>query len=198
VLVGFIPQEARLLASMRCPNIVMYIGMCVSPPCVATEYCARGSLYDLLQDGRKNAEKAAELTWARRIGIATGAARGMLYLGTCTPPIIHRDLKSPNLLVGSDWTAKVADFNLSKFKERVDPSSAAVLSVGGGSNPRWLAPEIMDDEEATAASDVFSFGVVMWELLTWQLPWGRSDDYRVGWPCSPTVPGRAACSRPSN
>ena len=61
-----------------------------------------------------------------------------------------------------------ADFNLSRWADEVGVRS----STGGGLlNPRWLAPEVLTGHSATAASDVFSFGVVLWELLTWQLPW---------------------------
>jgi hypothetical protein len=75
-------------------------------PCTA-EYCARGSLYDVLRRGRQDPARAAELTWSLRLAMAGDAARGLLYLHTATPAIIHRDVKSPNLLVDESWRVKV-------------------------------------------------------------------------------------------
>ncbi len=69
---------------------------------------------------------------------------------------------------------QVADFNLSKFMEQ------SLLSTLGASNPRWLAAELLLGERASPASDVFSFGVVMWELLTWEVPWsGQRSTWMV-------------------
>ena len=99
--------EAGLMASMRHPNIVGFMGLCVDPPCIITEYCERGSLTDVLRAGKRDAAAAAELTWPRRLGMALEAATGMHHLHSQSPPIIHRDLKSPNLLVDAHWHVKV-------------------------------------------------------------------------------------------
>lgn len=80
---------------------------------------------------------AAELDWRRRLKLALDAAKGMHYLHTRQPPVLHRDLKSANLLVDKHWQAKVADFNLS----RVMQPSAAVSSLAA-SNPRCFIPLI--------------------------------------------------------
>ncbi|EFN53893.1 hypothetical protein CHLNCDRAFT_13716, partial [Chlorella variabilis] len=100
-------------------------------------------------------------------------ARGLLYLHRRSPPIIHRDVKSPNILVDQHWRAKIADFNLSKIL-------GAAGDTEGPTNPIWLAPEIaLNDAEATAASDVYSFGMVLYELLTWKLPWEGYNAFQV-------------------
>jgi len=106
--------------------------------------------------------------------MALDAAKGMLYLHSCSPPIIHRDLKSPNLLVDKHWRVKVCDFNLSRVME-----SSAVLSSVAATNPRWLAPEILSGKGYTFASDVFAFGVILWELLTWTVPWPDHGPWQV-------------------
>ena len=93
-------------------------GVCPDPPAVVTEFCSRGSLYDLLRSARDNATLARQLDWPRRVGIALDAAKGMLYLHGHRPPIIHRDLKSPNLLVDKYWRCKVGDLGA-----RLPPSS---------------------------------------------------------------------------
>lgn len=75
------------------------------------------------------------------------------YLHSCAPPIIHRDLKSANLLVDKHWRVRVCDFNLSRVME-----DQAVLSSVAATNPRWLAPEILSGKGYTFSSDVYAFG----------------------------------------
>ncbi|KAL4441022.1 hypothetical protein ABPG77_010453 [Micractinium sp. CCAP 211/92] len=169
-LASKLDEEASLMASLRHPNIVGFLGVCSLPPCMISEYCARGSLASVLAAGRQDASVAAELTWRRRLSMALDGALGMLYLHSRPVPICHRDLKSPNLLVDEHMRVKVADFNLSRLvQESSRTSSAAVM------NPRWLAPEVLHGARATLASDVFAFGLVMWELLTWELPWTGAE-----------------------
>lgn len=79
--------------------------------------------------------------------------------------IIHRDLKSPNLLVDRSWHVKVADFGLSKLLDTSKSRSSLVVM-----NPKWLSPEIIRNEPHSRASDVYSFGVVMWELMMLREP----------------------------
>lgn len=104
-------QEAGMMASMRHPNVVMYLGVCLQPPCVVTEYCARGSLNDVFKRARATPALAAQLDWGRRLNMVLDAAKGMMYLHSSEPPVIHRDLKSPNLLVDKHWRLKVGTFS---------------------------------------------------------------------------------------
>ena len=171
-------EEAGLMASLRHPNIVQFMGISTHPPCVITEFCERGSLADVLKAGRQNKDGlAGELTWHRRISMAVDAAKGMLHLHAHKPGIVHRDLKSPNLLVDSHWRTKVADFNLSRL---TDINGCGGSSAVSSMNPRWLAPELLGGEPATQSSDVFAFGIILWELLTWELPWGKNDAWSIG------------------
>ena len=173
-LLAGLQKEASMMAAMRHPNVVMYLGVCVDPPLVVTEYCARGSLTDVLKRGAASAAGAASLDWPRRLAMALDAAKGMNYLHSSDPPVIHRDLKSPNLLVDKHWRVKVCDFNLSRVLEE-----QAVVSSLAASNPRWLAPEILSGRGYTFSSDVYSFGVIMWELLAWRLPWHDCGPWQV-------------------
>jgi len=188
-------QEAELMASLRHPNVVQFLAVCLLPPAIVTEWCVRGSLFAVLKASSNDKELARQLTWGRRLSMAFDAAKGMLYLHNNRPvPVIHRDLKSPNLLVAMDWTIKVADFNLSRLAEEhaADRTDCIGISSGtetggssggtatGPSQPRWLAPECMRNEKFTAASDVFAFAVVMWELLTGNIPWGDVPKHREG------------------
>lgn len=97
----------------------------------------------------------------------------MNYLHRRPQPLVHRDLKSPNLLIDEGWTMKVCDFNLSRFLTK----EARSMTVA--TNPRWLAPEILRGDGSGPPGDVFAFGVVMWEMLTWQLPWRDTNPYAV-------------------
>lgn len=96
-----------MMAQMRHPNVVLYLGLCLDPPCVVTEYCARGSLSDVLKRAGNTPAMAAQLDWSRRLNMALDAAKGMHYLHQSNPPVIHRDLKSPNLLVDRHWRVRV-------------------------------------------------------------------------------------------
>jgi serine/threonine protein kinase len=174
-LLSDLQHEAGLVAALRHPNIVFFMGVCTSPPSIITEFCSRGSLLDVLRAARASSQAAAELTWVRRLGMALDAAQGMNYLHNRAPPVIHRDLKSPNLLVDQAWRCKVCDFNMSRLMH----AAPAASSSAGVTNARWLAPEVLDGQGSTPASDVFSFGTVMWELLTWQLPWGSMQPWTI-------------------
>lgn len=170
-LLSRIQAEADLLASIRHPYVVSFIGLRGEPLSVVTEYCARGSLFTLLNRAKADAAKAAELTWARRLGMAANAAAGMLHLHQRSSPILHRDMKSANVLVDQHWQGKVADLGLSRVVEAVVEATSAG-STAANMNPRWLAREVLEGDW-TAASDVYSFGVVLWEMLTWELPWSH-------------------------
>ncbi|PRW33836.1 Serine threonine- kinase CTR1 [Chlorella sorokiniana] len=166
--------EASLLASLRHPHIVQFVAICRDPPCIVTEFCAHGSLAEVLAKARSDPAMAAHLTWARRLAMAADAAAGMLYLHTRTPsPVVHRDLKSPNLLVDASWT--VTDFGIARIVEDAAHSGGSMAAM----NPRWLAPELMQGHRATPASDVYAFSVVLHELLTWQLPWGSTNPWQL-------------------
>jgi serine/threonine protein kinase len=149
--------ECGLMASMRHPNVVQFLGVCACPPAIVTEYCGRGSLTSVLQEGLKSPQKAAQLTWQRRLRMAIDAAKGMLYLHK--RGIVHRDLKSPNLLVDSSWVVKVADFNLSKVTEgaALNPSSTM-----GNVNPRWLVGYRSSSWETVCLPDTCRVGSDEW------------------------------------
>ncbi|PRW44985.1 Serine threonine- kinase CTR1 [Chlorella sorokiniana] len=153
-MVGQLDGEAGLMASLRHPNCVPFFAVCHNPPCIVTDYCSCGGLDSVLAEARRLPAALAELSWPRRLSLVLDAACGMLYLHRRSVPVLHRDLKSPNILVDDSWHAKVGDFNLSRLiEESARSSSLAAMNPGA---------------HASKASDVYSFGVVMWEG-PWQI-----------------------------
>ncbi|KAI3746330.1 hypothetical protein L6452_08758 [Arctium lappa] len=165
-------QEVAIMRRLRHPNIVLFMGAVTQPPnlSIVTEYLSRGSLYRLLH---KSGAKEA-LDERRRLSMAYDVAKGMNYLHRRNPPIVHRDLKSPNLLVDRKYTVKVCDFGLSRLKANTFLSSKTAAGT-----PEWMAPEVLRDEPSNEKSDVYSFGVILWELATLQQPWGNLNPAQV-------------------
>ncbi|VYS69809.1 unnamed protein product [Arabidopsis thaliana] len=163
-------QEVSLMKRLRHPNVLLFMGAVTSPQrlCIVTEFLPRGSLFRLLQ------RNTSKLDWRRRIHMASDIARGMNYLHHCTPPIIHRDLKSSNLLVDKNWTVKVADFGLSRIKHET-----YLTTKTGRGTPQWMAPQVLRNEAADEKSDVYSFGVILWELVTEKIPWESLNAMQV-------------------
>ncbi|CAN7117093.1 unnamed protein product [Brassica rapa subsp. narinosa] len=150
-------QEVALMKRLRHPNVLLFMGAVTSPQrlCMVSELLPRGSLFQLLQ------RKTSKLDWRRRILMALDIARGMNYLHCFSPPIVHRDLKSSNLLVDRNLTVKVADFGLSRVKHET-----YLTTKSGKGTPQWMAPEVLRNESADE-----NFGVVLWELATEKIPW---------------------------
>ncbi|XXG64703.1 hypothetical protein AAC387_Pa05g2584 [Persea americana] len=165
-------REVAIMKRMRHPNIVLFMGAVTRPPnlSIVTEYLSRGSLYRLLH--RAGAREV--LDERRRLNMAYDVAKGMNYLHKRNPPIVHRDLKSPNLLVDKKYTVKVCDFGLSRLKENTFLSSKSTAGT-----PEWMAPEVLRDEPSNEKSDVYSFGVILWELVTLQQPWSSLNPAQV-------------------
>ncbi|CAI5495190.1 unnamed protein product, partial [Closterium sp. Naga37s-1] len=154
--------EVAIMFKARHPNVLYLMGAVTRPPhlSIVTEFCPRGSIFRLLQQPNR------ELTPQRRLSFALDVAKGMNYLHKRKPPIVHRDLKTPNLLVDKDWTVKVCDFGLSRLKHRTFLSTRS-----GAGTPEWMAPEVLRNEPSNEKADVYSFGVILWELATMQQPW---------------------------
>mmetsp|Transcript_13421 Transcript_13421/g.26753 ORF Transcript_13421/g.26753 Transcript_13421/m.26753 type:complete len:588 (+) Transcript_13421:217-1980(+) len=159
-------KEVFILKKLRHPNIVQFMGACTQPSslCIVSEYMTKGSLFKILHSN--NEKERVNLTLGQKLKMACDVAVGMHYLHTSSPPIIHGDLKSPNLLLDANYTVKVCDFGLSRIK------TATKLSVGSKmGTPEWTAPEVLQSSTSSEASDVYSFGVVLWEIFTGQVPW---------------------------
>lgn len=163
-------QEVSLMKKLRHPNVILFMGAVTSPQrlCIVTEFLPRGSLFRLLQ------RNTTRLDWRRRVHMALDIARGMNYLHHCNPPIIHRDLKSSNLLVDKNWTVKVGDFGLSRLKRET-----YLTTKTGKGTPQWMAPEVLRNEPSDEKSDVYSYGVILWEIATEKIPWDNLNSMQV-------------------
>ncbi|XP_050870271.1 uncharacterized protein LOC127073185 [Lathyrus oleraceus] len=163
-------QEVSVMKRLRHPNILLFMGAVTSPQrlCIVTEFLPRGSLCRLLH------KTTPKLDWRRRVHMALDIARGVNYLHHYNPPIIHRDLKSSNLLVDKNWTVKVGDFGLSRLKHET-----YLTTKTGRGTPQWMAPEVLRNEPSDEKSDVYSFGVILWELATEKIPWDTLNSMQV-------------------
>ncbi|XP_039018769.1 probable serine/threonine-protein kinase SIS8 isoform X2 [Hibiscus syriacus] len=131
--------EVEIMLRLRHPNVVLFMGAVTHSPhfSILTEFLPRGSLYKLLH--RPN----LQLDEKRRMRMALDVAKGMNYLHTSHPTIVHRDLKTPNLLVDKNWVVKVCDFGLSRMKHHTFLSSKSTAGT-----PEWMAPEVLRNEPA--------------------------------------------------
>ncbi|XXG55461.1 hypothetical protein AAC387_Pa03g3126 [Persea americana] len=163
-------SEVRIIKRLRHPNVVLFMGAVTRVPnlSLVTEFLPRGSLYRLIH--RPN----NQLDERKRLKMALDVARGMNYLHNCTPIIVHRDLKSPNLLVDRNWVVKVCDFGLSRMKHNTFLSSRSTAGTA-----EWMAPEVLRNEPSDEKCDVYSFGIILWELSTLQQPWGGMNPMQV-------------------
>ncbi|KAJ6294053.1 SERINE/THREONINE-KINASE HT1-LIKE PROTEIN [Salix viminalis] len=152
-------SEVALLFRLRHPNIITFVAACKKPPvfCIITEYLAGGSLRKFLHQ-----QEPHSVPLNLVLKLALDIAHGMQYLHS--QGILHRDLKSENLLLGEDMSVKVADFGISCLESQCGSAK------GFTGTYRWMAPEMIKEKHHTKKVDVYSFGIVLWELLTAMTP----------------------------
>ncbi|KAK4363417.1 hypothetical protein RND71_018658 [Anisodus tanguticus] len=153
--------ELETIGSIRHRNLVSLHGYSLSPHgnLLFYDYMENGSLWDLLHGSSKN----VKLDWETRLRIVVGAAQGLAYLHhDCNPRIIHRDVKSSNILVDENFEAHLSDFGVAKcIPTAKTHASTLVLGTIG-----YIDPEYARTSRVTEKSDVYSFGIVLLELLT--------------------------------
>ncbi|XP_065660833.1 mitogen-activated protein kinase kinase kinase 9 [Hydra vulgaris] len=175
VAVANVEKEARMFTMLSHPNIVALLAVCRKPPnlCLVMEFARGGALNRILQS--KKLPPEVLLDWALQI------AQGMQYLhNEAFLQVIHRDLKSSNILINqiedslSKSILKITDFGLAREMNHTTKMSTA------GTYP-WMAPEVIRSSMFSKASDVWSYGVVLWELLTGQIPYHGIENLAVAY-----------------
>jgi len=223
-------REVAMLARMRHPSLVGFVGVVRRPLCLVTEFCSRGSLFDVIRRFRKprappgsspealSAELAAPLAasaaardagepsygwdvglgWSARLRLAVDVASCVAYLHGQTPVVMHRDLKSLNVLVTSDWRARVADLGLARLRGGTGSvlgsvagggagAAAAAGSTGGSlytqqvGSFHWMPPEVIAGGRYAEQADAFSFGVILWELAMGTTPYAGMTPVAVAY-----------------
>ncbi|KAJ6930797.1 serine/threonine-protein kinaseY46-like isoform X1 [Populus alba x Populus x berolinensis] len=152
-------QEVTILREVQHRNVVRFVGACTKFPhlCIVTEFMHGGSLYDYLHKNH-NVLKLPQL-----LKFAIDVCKGMEYLHQNN--IIHRDLKTANLLMDTQNVVKVADFGVARFQNQ-----GGVMTAETGTY-RWMAPEVINHQPYDQKADIFSFAIVLWELVTAKIPY---------------------------
>ncbi|XP_031092461.1 serine/threonine-protein kinase RIPK-like [Ipomoea triloba] len=152
--------EVVILSQLKHPHLVKLIGYCWEDEhrLLVYEYMPKGSL-----ESQLFRKYSASLPWMTRIKIAVGAARGLAFLHGEVKPVIYRDFKAANILLDSDYTAKLSDFGLAKDGQEGDDALVTPRVMGTSG---YVAPEYVKTGELSTRSDVYSFGVVLLELIT--------------------------------
>ncbi|XP_043819227.1 ephrin type-B receptor 4 [Dromiciops gliroides] len=153
-------SEASIMGQFEHPNIIRLEGVVTNsvPVMILTEFMENGALDSFLRlnDG--------QFTAIQLVGMLRGIASGMRYLAEMS--YVHRDLAARNILVNSNLVCKVSDFGLSRFLEENSSDPTYTSSLGGKIPIRWTAPEAIAFRKFTSASDAWSYGIVMWEVMS--------------------------------
>lgn len=150
--------ELEKMMELRHPNIVLLLGYTENPLSLVIEYMEKGSLAEVIRsdEGFRKAELSDKLLMAQDI------ARGLAYIHT---KMIHGDIKPHNILVNRGNQCKIADFGISKLKPKNKPSTGNTLTTMMGGSEIYLAPETIQLGKVSEKSDVYAFGLVLWEMI---------------------------------
>lgn len=175
-------REVDILPRLCHPNLVEFVGVITvaEPFRIITEYCEGGCLFEILH----NLDEV-HLEWSQQIKMIRDTAEAMHYLHTFSPMIIHRDLKSLNLLLLTEIKSnqdeplvKVSDFGLSRMKDQAPDSEWGKMTIAAGTC-HWMAPEVVAGETYDEKVDVYSFGMIMFEVICREVPFEEEDPQQV-------------------
>ena len=162
-------REAGVHARLRHPHIVHLYGLVMDTPCCLVMELMAGSLHNLLNDHSKN------LPWPMRARLARETGLGLEYLHTCG--ILHRDLKSMNVLLDAQNIAKLSDFGLARVKGETMRSQSGASGQG---TLGWMAPELlMHAANHSVRTDIYAFGMTLWEICSRTLPFAQASNAQL-------------------
>jgi serine/threonine protein kinase len=166
---AFYQREVQILVRCKDPFLLDFIGFTLSPPySIVTSFMPCGSLWDAVHN------RAFRLNAGQKTNIAMGIAHGMAYLHR--HKVVHRDLKSPNILLDERLLPKVADFGLGRIMTECE---AAQQMTGNLGTPIWMAPELLMDTPYGPPVDVYAYAMILYEMYTERVPFGGLDRMRI-------------------
>lgn len=164
LLEGF-AHEGKLMATLHHLNIVKFYGTIESSPFFVMEFVEKGALSNLIRD-----RKTMHWDWTTRLIVAKDVTQGLKYLHEKN--VIHRDMKSPNVLINKKLRAKISDFGISRIMD-------STLTKGIGTL-NWMAPEVICHQNYGLAADVYSLGMIFWELVEEKIPFAFYGERIIG------------------
>lgn len=201
-------KEVEMLMILKHENIVTFKGVCLNPASIVTEFCPKGSLFELLRTrefaggaaaaasaaagsgssgsactgswllGGRRSRRDVLQNWDVRLQLVIGVARGMMFLHSREEAIVHGELGSKTIVLKRDSTPMIMDVGLEMWRNSTNQDQNQDQD---DLDLRWLAPEVaLRHEAATAASDVYSFAIILWEVLTGKPPWTGPDIPNTG------------------
>lgn len=156
------------MQSLRHPNVCLFYGAATRSAeqlALIMEYCPNNNLWSLLQN------RNIDLNWDQKIELAMGIAKGVHYLHSFNPPVLHRDLKSLNILLDLYLVPKLADFGWTR--------KLAEKMTGNVGTFQWMAPEVIINHTYTEKADVYSYGIILWEIASREPPYKKMTAAQV-------------------
>ncbi|XP_051944630.1 receptor-interacting serine/threonine-protein kinase 2-like isoform X2 [Hippocampus zosterae] len=173
-------KEAEVLHKARFNYIIQIFGICNEPEffCIVTEFMSNGSLDQLLHEK----DMYPVLAWPLRLRVLYEIALGVNFLHNMSPPLLHHDLKTQNILLDSEFHVKIADFGLSKWRQlSVSKGSGSIPSEIGGT-VIYMPPEEYEPSKSRRAGvkhDMYSYAIIMWEVLSRQIPYDVTNPMKI-------------------
>jgi len=176
-------REVSIMAKVDCEYLVKLLAVCSmqAPFRIITEFCSGGCCFELLHNNDH-----IELVWSQQLKISKDTAQAMEYLHGYSPQIIHRDLKSLNLLLAKPVESssdvplvKVSDFGMARMKDHAPDSDWGKMTIAAGTC-HWMAPEVFSGTSYDVKVDVYSFSMIMFEVICREIPFEDEEPAKVG------------------
>uniref|UniRef100_A0A7S1FBJ5 Protein kinase domain-containing protein n=1 Tax=Noctiluca scintillans TaxID=2966 RepID=A0A7S1FBJ5_NOCSC len=175
-------REVAVMKRVNHPNLVAFLGVTSDKShfCIVTEFCAGDCCFELLHNSDN-----VELCWRQQLKMCSDVAKAMVYLHNFDPQIIHRDLKSLNLLLVKTVRTsedkpevKVSDFGLSRMKDKAEDEWTSMTTAAGTCH--WMAPEVAAGSVYDEKVDVYSFAMILFEVICREIPYEDEEPSNVG------------------